>query len=287
MIVSRIIPEMGLGNQLFVYAMSYALAQKKHMDFALDISDYKVNYRKGRRPLLTSFNISGMYLQSEKQWNKNFVNKVIIKILKRIKLGIGYKRIKEKQEDFNTFHPEYFDVESKKIYIEGYWQNYKYFQDYRDELKQEFRYIGKKSDTLLKLEQKIAMEESIAVHLRLGDYPEGWRLPEKYYTKAILNLSAKFPAATWYVFCEEPEAVKDKMEKCHLTASYIKEYGLSDIEEFVLMSKCKHFIIANSTYSWWAAWLGSDSGTCVIAPQKGQWGSHFYPAEWELIDCDK
>jgi hypothetical protein len=125
------------------------------------------------------------------------------------------------------------------------------------------------------LSVKIKNEESVSIHVRRGDYisiPKNNELyetcSESYYSEAMNLVKAKFPNAVFYVFSDEPEWFR-KNVKVNVPLVYVTHnVGEKSYEDLILMSQCKHNIIANSSFSWWGAWLNDNKNKVVIAPQK-------------------
>ncbi|MGL5258474.1 MAG: alpha-1,2-fucosyltransferase, partial [Lachnospiraceae bacterium] len=115
---------------------------------------------------------------------------------------------------------------------------------------------------------------------RRGDYEDKWLLPITYYHDAISYIKSNYDDAHFYIFCEDLDySIKHfgTKEDCTIIAN---SFSFSDLEEFHLISKCKHQIIANSSFSWWAAYLNTNTDSTIIAPIFLQWTKEYYPPEW-------
>lgn len=273
----------GLGNQMYNYAMGYALAKKYSEEMILDISAYKYSPRPF---VLDSMKLSYPCKSIFAPLANNKLGRMFaraIRIAYTNRYGVC-KWIKEQESSRNKYFDYDFSHRSS-LYIEGYWQNYRYFDDYREELWDEF---APKDDILSvecnELMSRIGSEESVAIHIRRGDYEAAWCIGDDYYSKALSLISERVSLAKYYIFCEDLDVANEYI-KLLPNATYVtKKYQLNDIEEFFVMSACKHQIIANSTYSWWAAYLNRNRRKCVVAPVTMQWGKEYYPLDWKIVE---
>lgn len=264
----------GLGNQLFQYAFGKQLSLKYHMELLLDKSSY---LRKGGRAYeLEAYAIGERVL--------NVVEALYCNVLyyADMKLGVGGKHIV--CEDA-LFQYNNVCVGSNNYYV-GFWQNEKYFENIKDDLLEVF--ISKKGydDKTYKIIEEVKQSESVAVHVRRGDY----LLKEysnvyvvqdaSYYQKAREYMSCKKHNLKFYIFSDDLEWCKQNFEwdNCCFVDDAITD---DPIMQFEIMRKCKHYIIANSTYSWWAAWLGENKDSIKIAPDR------WYVDDKINIDCKR
>lgn len=271
MIIVRIFE--GLGNQMFQYA--YARAKKENgMNIRLDVNEaYKeaftmLKHITPRTSRIQNFKISipSINVFDYEKYSylnqKTTIQKIIVWLAKHSLWK--YKFYEEK-----TF--EY----SKKIakiagncYVKGYFQDRKYFENIRPILLKEF--TPKKKIKISKELRKVLEEsESVSVHVRRGDYVKlNWSLNPVYYKKAICYIKKIYTEPVFLIFSDDLDWVKKNM---YIDGRYIyvnEQRSLEDYEELLIMSRCKANIIANSTFSWWAAWLNPNKEKVVIAPKK-------------------
>ena len=208
---------------------------------------------------------------------------MILKYLTYIKQNrTKYKQFKLVEDTFQPFDPMVLKA-GKNVYLEGYWQSEKYFK--------EIEYIIRK-DLIIKpnlkgrnkdIAKKIVSENSISLHIRRGNYvanPEIFKVhgtcEQEYYYEAIDYITENVKEPYFYIFSDEIEWAKDnfKIEYAHTFVdinigfdgeNYQDEKNYEDLR---LMSLCKHNIIANSSFSWWGAWLNQNPEKIVIAPKK-------------------
>ena len=260
MIVSKL--KGGLGNQLFQYAIGRALAIKHNQKLYLDISDYQSqNHRVHRTFDLNFFNIKAITVESLEELPKNF-----IQLLTNKPLFLDKILEKKNQYDHNILakHPP--------IYLDGYWQCYKYFDSIINKLRNEIKLTCDLSPAAKKLYEKINERVSVAVHFRRGDYVTDsiansvhGLCSDEYYFSSIELLRETNNRLQILIFSDDIEYVKKQFsdQKDFIFVDNIN----SHIEEFDLMKHCNHFIISNSTFSWWAAWLSENKDKKIIAPK--------------------
>ena len=232
----------GLGNQLFQYAYGRnCIEQGKNVIF--DISFFKENTTDTPRPfLLQNFNIPKSIVFTNRK--ENIVKKILNKIYSKI-----------------SGHYEFFQSEQ-------------YFKSIEHTIRTEITLKDPLSSTAQDLARQIKNESnSVSIHVRRGDYisnPQAYNhhgiCDLSYYDRAISKIKESISTPHFFVFSDDIEWVKENLKLEHVT--YVSNPTLTECEELVLMSYCTHNIIANSTFSWWGAWLNQNNNKIVIAPQK-------------------
>lgn len=281
MIISKVTG--GLGNQLFQYAIGYTLAKDRKTKLYLDINDFK-NY-KLRSFKLDQFNVDYSKMTS--------IHKAVVILSNKTQLVSKYfpilpKTIKEKDRipDFENIHGS--------LYLIGFWQNPNYFEKYKKDLLIQFTLKDELSNEYLKLKSEMNKGESVAIHIRRGDYANNKHtlsvhglMPLSYYKSAVKKIKTSSKKHKYFIFSDDPKWVKSNftfINNYHLVSEKIN----SDLEELFLISECKHQIIANSTFSWWGAWLNQYPKKQVIAPKnwmkaKKNIIKYIYPKDWQVI----
>jgi hypothetical protein len=261
----------GLGNQLFQYAFGRNLAIIKNVPLKLDLSWFKEH--NARKYELHHFNIV-----------ENFANDKEIKKIKKYEkmnsrryflhnyfIANEYIYIKAKQF---LFDKDVFKAK-KYAYLAGYWQTPKYFEGIEGILRKEFSLKNQTNTLYKKMEKKIKENNSISLHVRRTDYLTLRKInkifgvcSQKYYKKAIQKISIEIKNPIFFIFSDDIKWAKENLKIKHPTV-FVSDNcpPLKNYEELMLMSKCKHNIIANSTFSWWGAWLNKNLNKMVIAPQ--------------------
>ena len=161
-------------------------------------------------------------------------------------------------------------VDGENIYFDGYWHSEKYFAHYRKEIIEQFVFTNARIEKVFNLLRKSSEDKLVAVHIRRGDYVSQNNpniRDEEYYLKAMDRMKSLLSCPVFCFFSDDMEWVKEKFGKFDGAVFINEDKVLSDIEEFQLMAKCDHFIISNSSFSWWAAWLNQNQEKKVVVPQ--------------------
>jgi hypothetical protein len=281
MIISRI--SNGLGNQLFQYALGRNLAEKNNTELVLDTSSYQdISTDDTKRNLaLTQFNISARKMTIIDTANIGLPNITESTLWQKIKRRLfrtieSFKPILKRKliiEPYFQFCPDITRV-SDNHYISGNWQSEKYFNEIEGILRKELLLKNSLSSTGNQWMKKIQECNSVSLHIRRGDYVENQRTnhfhgicTSEYYDGAIKFVSEKTKDIVFFIFSVDIQWAKKNL-KINYPVFFVSDTLLPDYEELVLMSNCKHNIIANSTFSWWGAWLNNNSLKIVVAPKK-------------------
>lgn len=250
----------GLGNQMFQYAYGRAqeLSGKKVIFNTSFFADNHSPKNTARDFKLDNFNIKTKAKFSDKKY---FVYDFINKILNKLHL--------------------------KKY---GYWQGEKYFKNITSDIQKEFtlkKPLDSKFDNIIK---QIENTPSVSIHIRRGDYVNDPKTRAfhnvcdlKYYSIAIDIIKAQVNNPTFFVFSDDIDWVAQNLEIPY-PVFWVSNLKGEDYEELILMIKCKHNIIANSTFSWWGAWLNQNPNKIVIAPK--QWFTNKTSKEVDILQKD-
>jgi hypothetical protein len=273
----------GLGNQLFQFITGYILAKKNNINLRINIeryNSYHHQFELDRFPEVHKLNIPKIkkdnfffkiYLYLYHKFNK------ILKISGIYKL-INYFFFLEKKEFEKSpfiFNRDLFKKKIvKNVSIIGFFQSEKYFIHYKKIVLKLFRF-PKINDKLVQYYLNLMKNKnSVAIHIRRGDYFNNTKarhfhgiLGKNYYKKSINYINKKLKNPTFFIFSDDIELVKKTLPFLN-NKKYIFTNTKSSINDLYLMSNCKHFIIANSTFSWWGAWLSKNKHKIVCAPKK-------------------
>ncbi len=262
----------GLGNQMRQYAAGRRLALKYQVPLKLDISFYSHQGKATRRQYsLDAFNVQASIASSEEV--KKILGWEPTPFLKRAlnKLRIRYYNANYWPEKPLCFDPDFLVV-SDNTCLEGDFRSYKYFDTIRPVLLADFALRNGYSPTALAWAEKITATSSVSVHIRRGDYvysPETNAYhglsPLAYYHQAVAIIKDRVKDPSFFVFSDDQEWCRENLSFL-AGAKFIS--GVSDQEELILMSRCRHNIIANSSFGWWGAWLNDSPGKTIIAPQR-------------------
>lgn len=276
MIITKITS--GLGNQLFQYAISRSIARHAKTDLKLDISSFASS--SFRTYGLKYFNISqeiasrdkvGEFYSYSKNHAADLKSKIWRNTINNIFTAVARKRIYLTRRSLPFLMPalpllaRFLEV----IYIECYWQGEKYFKDIEDILRKELT-LKKEFDNIPEdILRAVAGSNSVAIHIRRGDYTSYQPLalcPIEYYYKAVKKIVALCKNPHFFVFSDDISWVKQNLKLPYPT-TFI-DSNTKDYEDLILMSKCKHNITANSTFSWWGAWLNTNPNKIIITPKR-------------------
>jgi hypothetical protein len=275
----------GLGNQMFQYAIGKSISIKNNIEFKIDSTRMK-NY--GLRDfVLNKFNISAAEATNE-EIGKFRINKYFDWIAKKsFQMGLN---LNDKFYEKNEFLYDENVFLNNSIYLQGYWQSYRYFESIRGILLKEFS-LSKPFEISNKLIlNKIKDCNSVSLHIRRGDYvnnPKNNSLYNvvglDYYHRAIMYFNENVKNAHFFVFSDDLDWAAENLSIGNSTYVNINSIDTPECD-LILMKHCNHNIIANSTFSWWGAWLNESVNKIVIAPSNWMSNvsdtSELIPAEW-------
>ena len=262
----------GLGNQMFQYAL-YKSLKKLGKEVKIDDTTGFVN-DKLRVPVLDRWGAT-----YDKATDEEIIALTDSKmdIFSRVRRKLTGRKTFRIDEESGKFNPEI--LEKDDAYLVGYWQSEKYFEN--DEVIAELRKIFEKrpqdlmnDTTSWTILQQIECCQSVSLHVRRTDYIDEEHASihnlcsEKYYKNAIDHVRSKHSDAVFFIFTDDKEWCKEQFIGPNFVVVELEEGQKTDIAEMTLMSRCKHHILANSSFSWWAAWLNDSPEKLVIVPEK-------------------
>jgi hypothetical protein len=293
---TKIIPRIfgGLGNQLFCYAAARRLALTNNAELVIDnvsgfvfdsvyqrhyqLDHFSIRCRKATpAERLEPFPRVRRYLK--RGWNQRlpFAQRAYL-----VQAGID-------------FDPSLLHFKPKgTVYLEGYWQSEDYFKDVVDTIRADLRITPPTDAANLAMAAQIRSCTAVAVHVRFFDKPHATGIsnaPGDYYSRAVETMERPVPAAHYFIFSDQPAAARARIPLPDARVTLV-EHNQGDEHAYAdlwLMTQCQHFIIANSTFSWWGAWLAANPSKQVIAPgfemmatrQVTSWGfKGLLPSEW-------
>jgi len=272
MIISRLYG--GLGNQMFQYALGRALAVKNNTSLGLDVE--MLLDRTPRKNFtyrdydLDIFNIRAEIInQSQTPFRYKKIGKGIVSLYMH---KLRKKLFPSKGIETNYHFNESILSLGDNTYLSGYWQSYKYFESIADIIRKDFTLLQELPQHIQTLKEEIISKNSVCLHVRRGDYVGSVRhevVGVDYYKKAIEIVSNKTIIDHIYVFSNDAQWCEENLSFGYPMTVVGEEYrGYKESGHFELMRACKHAIIANSSFSWWAAWLGDYSDKVIVAPKK-------------------
>jgi Glycosyl transferase family 11 len=265
----------GLGNQLFQYAMGRRLAIENQAELFLDTTEYRHHFLRSFE--LGQFRISAKVasdrlLQSTRQWYTHLPYGRYRYSLRNLWDGLA-RRITFAEETNHGFDKILAAVEPP-CYLWGFWQDERYFVAAETELRSELVPIVSEDKCWADILSEINETESVSVHVRRGDYatrPDLIRdfglCDEVYYQRSIELLRAKLAKPRFFVFSDDPGWCVNHLCSIDERITVVgPSLTASGIDHFQLMLRCRHHIIANSSFSWWSAWLSDSPGKQIVAP---------------------
>ncbi len=273
MIISKLLG--GLGNQMFQYAAGYALSRKLDLPYRIDIT------------LLKKYNNHNGY-QLDEIFDSKFEvanNLEIWKVLKLRSLSIINEPVEKvnpyvfntKEKVFREYSHN-FNYNINQIcdtcYLSGYWQTTKYFENVKDEIRKIFTFKHELKELNKTHELEILQTNSICLHVRRGDYISNLSALKfhgicslEYYKKAIQYIYEKVENPFFFIFSDDVEFIKNNFSELKNFKIIDNNQGRKSYIDLRLMALCKHHIIANSTFSWWGAWLAKKENQIVVTPK--------------------
>ncbi|MFN3679026.1 alpha-1,2-fucosyltransferase [Thermosynechococcus sp.] len=266
----------GLGNQMFQYALGRALSIAKGVPLRLDISNFQSHKRHREFELHRVFCCEAPIASLEDLtsvlggWG-----------VPRIRRAIANLKLSALCQGRLILEPHYHywaQIHSipNTAYLQGYWQSEKYFSEIADILREDFKFRQPLSETNAQWAEKITHCNSISLHIRRGDYvlnPTTYKVHSvcdlDYYYRAIEYMTSLIDDPVFFVFSDEIEWAKLNLRVPYPIYYVENNTAQESYNDMRLMSLCRHHIIANSTFSWWGAWLNPFREKIVIAPQ--QW----------------
>ena len=297
----------GLGNQIFMYAFAYSISKKFNYDLFIDdksgFSKKKNLLRSHQKYMLNNFNIEGSIANENMIFDTNFK-----RIKKKIILFLDYFSIKkkfliEKRKKINGVkYPLNLNIEKNKIsnnlYIQGNFENYKYFNEYKSDLNKIFIPKTDVVQMTSPLISKMKNTNSISLHIRRNRYSDQLNLRNvenikkseifseniiDYINKSVDVINSKVSNPEYFIWTNDHNNIENLINKID-----IKNYSLvknDTINDFNLFRYCKHFIVGPSSFHWWGAWLNNNPNKICIRPSNinPSNNENFWPNDWLSI----
>lgn len=260
----------GLGNQLFMYAMARRLAQVNDVELVLDgTTGFRGKNKYARQYMLDRFPINGrLASKSERRDPFHSIRRGARKWWDK------RKAIENRQYivDPGGIDDAIYSLSiNKPTTFEGYWQSEDWFSDIAEQIRAECTPQAPSDDKNVEMAREIEQSNAVALHVRFFNDPTQTAQSQQvvdYYTKAIETIRSTVDNPTFYIFSDQPEKAREILA---LDASEVRvvNHNSGDANAHLdiwLMSRCQHFITANSTFSWWGAWLGEKPDSVVVSP---------------------
>lgn len=273
----------GLGNQMFQYAMGRALALRHDAALQLDLYGFEIDTRHRRQFELGYFSIpQGLrQVRSPVAFNAGRLLRILCRIGDGVAALGGAELIVEPSPEFDPRPIR--RVPAKDAYVFGYWQDERYFADVAENIHRDFTLRRELSPANKEVDARIqSCANPVAVHARrlhqVASAPnqaprqnaeaKGLALGARYYNDAIRAIEQRVAAPEYFVFSDYPQWTRENLAFDGAgTRHFFDNDRGPDYEDMALMSHCKHHIVANSSFSWWGAWLGRSQSQVAVAPK--------------------
>ena len=250
----------GLGNQMFQYASAKAIALHRKQELKIDHSNFETYD-------LHSYGLDHFNIKAEKQLissKPTFFNKLALKY--------GLKKEHTHNETDFKFNEnkQIFNIKTNDLILHGYYQTEKYFKKYRNEILADFEIKGALKPETEAMLSKIRSTNAVSIHIRRGDYllhDVHNTAKDAYYKAAMEFIESKIENPIYYLFSDDMKWVKENFKSKHKMVYVDFNDASTNYQDIKLMSNCKHNVIANSSFSWWSAWLNKNPEKLVIAPK--------------------
>lgn len=295
----------GLGNQLFQYAFGRRLALLNGADLWLDARGYGEPNSVGQYAELRTYEIGDYNIQAKVLHRGDIeltglIGRRALKLMRLRTRWVERRRpyydrheIEEPLENAFRFDPAVANRRFRgTLFVRGFWQSERYFQDIEDILRRDLTPRIELPGVPRDLQRQLASKSSVAVHVRHGDNASTSTalgvLPHSYYEMAMEAISRELPAPRFFVFSDDIAWAQDFLGTSS-KLTYVSSTGRKPSStDLCLMACCRHHITANSTFSWWGAWLGKKEGQIVYAPRRyyqniDRPNPDFYPPGWRLL----
>ncbi len=281
----------GLGNQLFCYAAARRLALVNSAELVIDdVTGFARDRQYRRKYALDHFHISAKKATSSERMEPfERYRRGFVKLVSRYKPYADRSYLVQEGRDFDK-RLLMLKVNGT-LYLDGLWQSEDYFKDIDQQIREDLRILPPLDESNLQIAYKISKSTSVALHVRWFDSPGGIKnnnISVDYYKKAIDLIEKNIESPHYFLFSDNPVAASEKLALPEERYSIVsRNHGDENAyADLWLMAKCMHFITANSTFSWWGAWLGSEASKIVITPHFvidgiGAWGfKGLIPDHW-------
>jgi len=263
----------GLGNQMFQYAFGKYLETIRHEE----VFYYSIPYDSELFFNIKNFRVNLNYLPFD-HLKKNLILNP---------LEYNYRAERKMVQKFPFINPRLYvenspgftsEIKQGAVLFDGYWQSYRYFEDISDLISEEYQPVDNLCPGIDRWIDKISSCNSVSVHIRRGDYlsKKNQRLfarcDQAYFNRAIDKINSIVPEPCYFIFSDQIKSISSEMGIFNGGKYNIVDNSAipnSMVADFILMSHCKHHIISNSTFSWWAAWLNRNMHKIIVSPK--QW----------------
>ncbi len=261
----------GLGNQLFCYAAARRLALTNNAELIIDdVSGFVRDHEYQRQYSLDHFHIPcRKALPKERLEPLSRYRRQLAKLIARRQPFFQRRYIEQEGDDFDV---RLLNLKPQgQVYLDGLWQNEGYFNDVEQTIRDDLRIIPPTDVLNQSMAEEIRNSNAVALHVRWFDAPGSAainNISSGYYQRAIALMQEKIDSPRYFLFSDDPESARTKLalDKERVTLVLHNKKDENAVADLWLMTMCQHFITANSTFSWWGAWLGGGKEKIVVCP---------------------
>ncbi len=287
----------GLGNQMFQYAMGRSLSLENNAEVKFCIDSFSQYQSHNGFELQRVFGIELPVASLDELKNvlnfgrsNPFLRRALTKDSLKAIRGSKYKLDPE-----SGYNSALINSLGSDAYLHGYWQSEKYFSKYSDQIRKDFHFANPLDGVNAALMAQIQAFNSVSIHVRRGDYVSNPKTFTThgvcgidYYQKAIQLMESQVNEPRFFVFTDDIKWAKQELLTRYPQMTIVDQnLGLDCYKDMQLMSACSHHIIANSSFSWWGAWLNPSDAKLVIAPKhwfaNGKEAYDLIPPHWRRI----
>ena len=265
----------GLGNQMFQYAAARRIALAHQVPLKLDISWFA--QWPDRAYALHGLDIQETFATPDELLEvagppAKGIRQLAFRLRRQLGIAYGWTWIHER--GLSPFDRRVLDPPTR-VYLDGYWQSEKYFGDVADTIRHEFTIDSQPNVRSRGIADQIATTESVSVHIRRGDYVADPRASRArnvctpdYYHRSVALIAERVGSPHLFLFSDDPQWIAANLRFEHPVTLVSENARHKEHEDLRLMSACRHHIIANSSFSWWGAWLDPRPDKLVLAPRR-------------------
>ena len=293
-VITRIIG--GLGNQLFCYAAARRLSIANNAELVIDdVTGFVRDYRYQRKYMLDRFHIPARKATSSELMEPfSRYRRGLAKLINRSR---SFNQRSYLEQEGIAFDHRLLDFKvNGTVYLEGYWQSELYFKDVEDVIRQDLRIMPSEDVLKHEIAQRIRNSESVCVHFRFYDNQTCGKnetnihcnIKRDYYDRAVKEIMKRVVKPHFFLFSDNIQEARDMLNLPERDVTLVTWSICDDntYADFLLMTQCNHFITANSTFSWWGAWLSNYEKKLIITPdvrtnEVSLWGfKGLIPSDW-------
>ena len=281
----------GLGNQLFCYAAARRLALSNNAELVIDhVTGFSRDGEYDRRYALDSFHIPARKATGRERMEP--LERIRRLVMKRMSRRQPFEKRRYLEQEGIDFDERLLAVRViDTVYLDGLWQSEHYFKDMAETVRNDLRIVAPTDPLNESIAEQICNCNAVALHVRWFDPPgtlSKYNVGAQYYRRAVEVMERALDSPNYFVFSDDPHVASARLAlpKGRTTFVSHNQGEVNGYADLWLMRLCRHFVTANSTFSWWGAWLGEHKNKIVVTPSikidgKAAWGfKGLIPSAW-------